>query len=375
MPLEYNIISSCSETSARRGLLRTARAEIPTPAFMPVGTQGTVKGLTVEEVDQLGSEIILGNCYHLFLRPGIEIISRHGGLHEFMNWPKAILTDSGGFQVFSLRRLLQIDDGGVKFKSHLDGKTHYLTPERVMRLQNWLGSDLAMVLDHCPPYPAEYEEVEEAVKRTSLWAERAIMADLNREQALLAIIQGGIFGDLRRKSARELRSMDFDGYAIGGLSVGEPKSMMYEVLASTVPELPADKVRYLMGIGTPDALLEAVKHGLDIFDCVLPTRIARNGRAMTSKGYLPIRNSIYSTDLAPLDEQCSCHVCRNYSRAYIRHLFNAGEILAIRLTTFHNLYYLQDLMKNIRAAIDEGRFGEFYREMSPRFAQYYGGVN
>lgn len=374
MPIEFKIAGNCPQTAARIGELKTAHGTIQTPAFMPVGTQGTVKALTVGELDEMGTALILGNCYHLFLRPGIELIARHGGLHRFMNWNGSILTDSGGFQVFSLGGLRKLDDRGVSFTSHIDGSKHFLSPERVTRLQNMLGSDIAMVLDQCPPYPAEYEEVKEAVRRTSLWAGRCKSAHLRKDQALFAIIQGGVYNDLRRRSAAELVDMDFDGYALGGLSVGEPKNLMYETLYGSVPELPRDKVHYLMGVGSPDALLEGVRSGIDIFDCVLPTRIARNGRVMTSKGYLPIRNSIYAADLSPLDEACQCPVCKNYSRAYIRHLFNANEILGIRLTTYHNLYYLDRLMKDIRKALSENRFEKFYQEMSPGLTKMYGGV-
>lgn len=374
MPIKFSITHKCPDTSARLGILETAHGKIQTPAFMPVGTQGTVKALTVVELEEIGVGLILSNCYHLFLRPGIEIIARHGGLHRFMNWSGAILTDSGGFQIFSLGGLRKLDDEGVAFTSHLDGATHFLTPERVTRLQNMLGSDIAMVLDQCPPYPAERAEVRDAVERTAKWARRCKTAHLSENQALFAIVQGGVFGDLRRESAAGLTEMDFDGYAVGGLSVGEPKDLMYETLEQTVPLLPPDKVHYLMGVGSPDALLEGVRLGIDIFDCVLPTRIARNGRVMTSNGYLPIRNSVYATDLSPLDEACSCPVCSSYSRAYIRHLINAGEILGLRLTTMHNLYYLDRLMNEFREALSKNRFEEYYREMGPQLKKMYGGV-
>ncbi|MDZ4133297.1 MAG: tRNA guanosine(34) transglycosylase Tgt [Dethiobacteria bacterium] len=374
MPVKFTINRKCSHTAARLGTLETGHGKIETPAFMPVGTQATVKALTVGEVEEMGTGLILSNCYHLFLRPGIEIIARHGGLHRFMNWKGAILTDSGGFQIFSLGGMRKLDDNGVSFTSHIDGSTHYLTPERLTRLQNLLGSDIAMVLDQCPPYPAERSEVATAVERTTKWAKRCKQAHLRSDQALFAIVQGGVFADLRRASAKQLAELDFDGYAVGGLSVGEPKDLMYEALYTTVPELPPDKVHYLMGVGSPDALLEGVRLGIDIFDCVLPTRIARNGRVMTAQGYLSIRNGAYATDLSPLDEACDCPVCQNYSRAYIRHLLNADEILGLRLTTYHNLYYLDRLMKDIRAAVSEDRFEQFYKKESPRLTKMYGGV-
>ncbi len=374
-PLHYILNKRCPGTAARLGTLKTGHGAIDTPAFMPVGTQGTVKTITTSELSQMGTNLILSNCYHLFLRPGPEVIARHGGLHRFMNWDGAILTDSGGFQVFSLGGLRKVDDRGVTFTSHIDGATHFLSPERVTRLQNILGSDMAMVLDQCPPYPAERAEVAAAVQRTTHWAARCKQAHLNDRQALLAIVQGGVFEDLRRQSAAELLELDFPGYAIGGLSVGEPKELMYETLGWTVPLLPPGKVRYLMGVGSPDALLEGVRWGVDIFDCVLPTRIARNGRVMTSSGYLPIRNSVYGNDLSPLDQSCDCQVCSKYSRAYIRHLINAGEILGLRLTTYHNLYYLDRLMREIRTALAEDRFEQYYREMSPQLRKMYGGVD
>lgn len=374
MPVKHVLIRQCSTTGARLGSLETRHGNVATPAFMPVGTQGTVKALTTGELEEMNTGLILSNCYHLFLRPGAEIIARHGGLHRFMNWRGAIITDSGGFQVFSLGGLRKVNDDGVLFTSHIDGSTHFLTPERVARLQNMLGADIAMVLDQCPPYPAEKKKVAEAVERTSRWAVRAKQAHLNDHQALFAIIQGGIFEDLRQQSAAFLTETGFDGYAIGGLSVGEPKELMYNCLEQTVPLLPVDKARYLMGVGSPDALLEGVRRGIDLFDCVLPTRVARNGRVMTADGYLPIRNSIYTSDLSPLDPHCDCPVCLKYSRAYIRHLFNAGEILGLRLATYHNLYYIARLMSEIRSALAEDRFAEYYGKMSHQLNKLYGGV-
>jgi queuine tRNA-ribosyltransferase len=371
----YNIVKRCPETAARLGRLETVHGTVETPVFMPVGTQGTVKAITVEELAQMETAMILGNSYHLYLRPGVEPIARAGGLHRFINWRGGILTDSGGFQIFSLGGLRTIDDAGVTFVSHIDGSTHYLTPERVTRIQNMLGADIAMVLDQCPPYQSPYEAVREAVARTTRWAWRCRQAHQRPEQALFAIVQGGVFEDLRRASAAELTGMDFPGYAVGGLSVGEPKESMYRTLAATVPLLPEQKPRYLMGVGTPDALLEGVRLGIDMFDCVLPTRIARNGRVMTAKGYLTIRNAVYAADMKPLDEQCGCPVCRQYTRAYIRHLLNAGELLGLRLTSYHNLYYLAHLMKEIREAIRQDRFGQYYRETAPGLTKYNGGVD
>lgn len=371
----FKLKKACPQTAARSGLLQTGHGSIETPAFMPVGTQATVKTLATEELAAIGSSLILANCYHLFLRPGIEIIARHGGLHGFMNFKGAILTDSGGFQVFSLSRLRRLSDSGVTFTSHLDGATHFLSPERVARLQNMLGSDIAMVLDQCPPYPATKELVQEAVERTTRWAIRAQAAHLNERQAQFAIVQGGVFEDLRLQSARALTALNFPGYAIGGLSVGEPKELMYETLSFTVPALPPGKVRYLMGVGSPDCLLEGVRLGVDLFDCVLPTRIARNGRAMTAKGYLQVTNAVYGNDLLPLDETCACPVCKNYSRAYLRHLLKAGEVLGLRLITYHNLCYIEQLMRQIRLALEEDRFAQYYREEGSKLRKLYGGAS
>lgn len=374
MSISYTLIKRCPRTGARRGRLITGHGSVDTPAFMPVGTQGTVKGITTEELEALNTAMILANSYHLYLRPGVEVIARAGGLHEMMHWSGGILTDSGGFQIFSLGGLRKIEDEGVTFTSHLDGSTHYLTPERVVRIQNLLDSDIAMVLDHCSPYPAPYDRVKEATERTGRWARRCLHSHLRPDQALFGIVQGGVYRDLRESSAAELVDLDLPGYAVGGLSVGEPKELMYETLENVVPLLPPEKPRYLMGVGSPDALLEGSRLGIDLFDCVLPTRIARNGRVMTGRGYLTVRNAVYASDMAPLDEECDCPVCRHYTRAYIRHLFNAGELLGMRLTTYHNLYYLSRLMLKIRTAMDEGRFEQFYRRLKPELDQYYGGA-
>jgi queuine tRNA-ribosyltransferase len=308
----------------------------------------------------MDAQIILSNTYHLFIRPGHEIVKEAGGLHKFMNWDRPILTDSGGFQVFSLSNMRKITEEGVQFKSHLNGDKLFLSPEKAMEIQNALGSDIMMAFDECPPFPAEYEYVKKSLERTTRWAERCLQSHARpQDQGLFAIIQGGMHEDLRKLSAEQLTSMDFPGYAIGGLSVGEPKHLMYEVLDYTTPLMPANKPRYLMGVGSPDALIEGAIRGIDMFDCVLPTRIARNGTCMTSSGRLVIRNAKYATDFGPLDAKCSCYTCTNYSRAYIRHLIKADETFGIRLTTIHNLHFLLQLMREVREAIKEDRLLDF----------------
>jgi queuine tRNA-ribosyltransferase len=354
---------------ARAGEIKTPRGLIRTPAFMPVGTQATVKAMTSEELEEIGVDIILSNTYHLYLRPGTDIIAQAGGLHRFMHWQRPILTDSGGFQVFSLSALREVGEEGVTFRSHLDGSTHFFSPEKAVEVQNILGSDIIMPLDHVVPYPAAYEETRQTMERTVRWAGRSKDCHKNTDiQALFAIVQGGTYDDLRDKCCRELVSMDFPGYALGGLSVGEPKETMYHLLDVSVPLLPEDKPRYLMGVGSADALLEGVNRGVDLFDCVLPTRIARNGRVMVSQGYLTLRNAEFARDMRPVDPECSCYVCRNYSRAYIRHLLKANEILGLRLTTYHNLYFLKDFMTKIRHAIMEKTFAQFYEEFWAHFS-------
>ncbi len=311
----------------------------------------------------MDAHIILSNTYHLFLRPGQEVVGKAGGLHKFMNWDRPILTDSGGFQVFSLSEMRKITEEGVSFRSHLNGDKLFISPEAAMEIQNALGSDIMMAFDECPPYPAEYDYVKQSLERTSRWAERCLQSHTRpHDQALFAIVQGGMFEDLRKQSAKELTSLDFPGYAIGGLSVGEPKALMYEVLDYTVPLLPANKPRYLMGVGSPDALIEGAIRGVDMFDCVLPTRIARNGTTMTSQGRLVVRNAKFAEDFGPLDPDCGCYTCRNYSRAYIRHLIKADETFGIRLTTYHNLHFLLQLMRNVRQAIMEDRLLDFREE-------------
>lgn len=356
MQLGFKVTAKSSTSRARCGTFSTAHGAVETPVFMPVGTQATVKTLTPEELTELGAQIILSNTYHLYLRPGADLIAAAGGLHRFMHWERPILTDSGGFQIFSLGALRRLTVEGVLFRSHIDGSEHYFTPEKAVKVQELLGSDIAMVLDECIPFPASYEQAAAAVARTTRWAEAARAAHRRPDQALFGIIQGGTFPELRLKSLEELLPLDFPGYAIGGLSVGEPKAMMYDILDLVMPRLPENKPRYLMGVGSPDCLWEGVERGVDMFDCVLPTRIARNGTVFTRQGKLVVRNAAHARDLRPLDPECSCYVCRNYSRAYIRHLIKADEILGIRLTTYHNLHFMVHLMAEIRAAISEDRF-------------------
>lgn len=360
MAVKYELIKTCAQTGARLGRLHTPHGIIETPTFMPVGTQASVKGMSPEELKSLGAQIILSNTYHLFLRPGHELVKEAGGLHKFMNWDRPILTDSGGFQVFSLSEMRKITEEGVEFRSHINGDKLSLTPESATHVQNALGADIIMAFDECPPYPAEYEYVKQSTERTSRWAERCLKAHGRPgDQALFGIIQGGMHKDLRKMSASDLTSLDFPGYAMGGLSVGEPKPLMYEMLEETIHLLPSNKPRYLMGVGSPDALLDGSIRGVDMFDCVLPTRIARNGTLMTSQGRMVVRNAKYSSDFGPLDPECSCYACQNYSRAYIRHLIKADEMFGLRLTTIHNLHFLVHLMAQVREAIREDRLGTF----------------
>ena len=359
MAISFTITHQDPHSPARAGVLHTSRGDVETPVFMPVGTQATVKTMTPEEVWAVGGRLILGNTYHLYLRPGVELVRQLGGLHRMMHWDGPILTDSGGFQVFSLSPLRQVTDAGVTFRSHIDGSTHYFTPETAMEAQTALGSDIAMAFDECAPYPCSYDAASDAVRRTSRWAERCLAAQAPAGPAVFGILQGGVYPELRRQSANELTALDFPGYAIGGLSVGEPKELMYEVLDYTVPLLPVDKPHYLMGVGSPDCLVEGVYRGIDMFDCVLPTRLARNGTVLTGKGKLVLRNATYAKDPAPIDPACPCYTCRHYSRAYLRHLLKAGEVLGIRLTTIHNLSYITGLMAELRQAIRQGRLTEY----------------
>jgi len=357
--MEFTRIAKDPGCAARLGIIGTPHGDVRTPAFMPVGTQGTVKGLTPEQIRGLGADIILGNTYHLYLRPGHRLIADLGGLHRFMNWPGPILTDSGGFQIYSLGALRRIADEGATFQSHIDGSKHFLSPEAAVEIQEALGSDIMMCLDECIAYPATREEVERALARTARWADRCKLSRKNRAQALFGIVQGGVYPDLRRRGAEELAAIGFDGYAIGGLSVGEPKGLMLENLAATAPLLPEERPRYLMGVGTPEDLVDGVFHGIDMFDCVMPTRSARNGLLFTNGKKVVIKNARYREDASPLDSECDCYTCQNYSRAYLRHLFVAGEILAMVLNTIHNLRYYLHLMERIREAIREGRYPEF----------------
>jgi queuine tRNA-ribosyltransferase len=369
MAIKFEVLKECKRTGARTGLLTTPHGVINTPVFMPVGTQATVKTMAPEELKKIGARIILGNTYHLYMRPGHKLVEKAGGLHRFMNWDRSILTDSGGFQVFSLADLRDISEEGVHFRSHIDGSRHFISPEKAVEIQNSLGSDIMMAFDECPPYPCEYDYAKKSMNITARWAERCLKAHKNTErQALFGIIQGSVFKDLRRESARQITSLGFPGYAVGGLSVGEPKDIMYEMLEEVVPLMPADKPRYLMGVGSPDSIIEGVIRGIDMFDCVLQTRIARNGTAMTSRGRVVIRNAAYAEDFSPLDPACDCYTCTNYTRAYIRHLLKAGEILGLRLTTFHNLYFTMRLMDKIREAIE----GDYLPEFRDEFLAKYG---
>lgn len=367
----YELIKEDPRTRARRGRVHTPHGTIETPVFMPVGTAGTVKAMLPEEVKSLGAEIILSNTYHLYLRPGHEIVREAGGLHKFMNWDRPILTDSGGFQVFSLGAMRKISEEGVKFRSHIDGSSHMLTPEKSIEVQNALGSDIMMAFDECAPYPADYSYVKNSLERTTRWLKRCKEAHKNTErQSLFGIMQGGMYKDLRYQSAMEIVELDLPGYAIGGLSVGEPREIMYEVLDYATDYLPKNKPRYVMGVGTPDHLFEGVERGVDMFDCVLPTRLARNGSAMTSNGKVNIKNAKFERDFTPLDHECDCYVCRNYSRAYLRHLFKANEILSSMLLSYHNLHFLVNTMKNIREAIEQDRFLEYKREFYLKYDDY-----
>ncbi|PKO44179.1 MAG: tRNA guanosine(34) transglycosylase Tgt [Betaproteobacteria bacterium HGW-Betaproteobacteria-22] len=351
---------------ARRGTVNLAHGNVETPAFMPVGTYGTVKAMSPLELKEINAHIVLGNTFHLWLRPGLDIIAAHGGLHKFMGWDKPILTDSGGFQVWSLGDLRKISEEGVKFRSPINGDSCFLTPEESMRIQRILNSDIVMIFDECTPYPATHQQASDSMQLSLRWAKRSKQAHQGNPNALFGIIQGGMYEDLRDISRKELEEIGFDGYAIGGLSVGEPKEAMLRILSHTAPQMPQDKPRYLMGVGTPEDLVAAVALGIDMFDCVMPTRNARNGWLFTQYGDVKIKNASYKTDTAPLDADCTCYTCQHFTRAYLHHLHRIGEILGARLNTIHNLHYYQQLMANMRSAIEAGTFDQFKQEFSEK---------
>ncbi len=358
-----------ADGQARRGTVHLAHGDVQTPAFMPVGTYGTVKAMSPLELAEIDAHIVLGNTFHLWLRPGLEVVAAHGGLHKFMGWDKPILTDSGGFQVWSLGAMRKISEEGVKFKSPINGDTCFLTPEESMRIQKVLNSDIVMIFDECTPYPATHKEANDSMQLSLRWARRSKDAHQGNTNALFGIIQGGMFEDLRDVSLAGLVDIDFDGFAIGGLSVGEPKEDMLRILAHTAPKMPQNKPRYLMGVGTPEDLVAAVSNGVDMFDCVMPTRNARNGWLFTQYGDIKIKNAFYKQDTKPLDDDCACYTCRNFTRAYLHHLHKVGEILGARLNTIHNLHYYQVLMQGMRSAIENGSFEQFKSEFSAKRAR------
>jgi len=361
--LEFKLEHTDTNSKARAGIIKTAHGNIPTPIFMPVGTQGTVKAIDERTLAKdVKAPIILGNSYHLYLRPGLEVLAAAGGLHKFMNWSGAILTDSGGYQIYSLSELRKLKPDGVEFRSHLDGSKHLFTPAKVIEIQRSIGSDIMMPLDECTPYPCDYEYAKKSYSLTSEWAllnKEAFESSIPRygyEQSLFGIVQGSVYKDLREKSARDLMAIGFDGYSIGGLAVGEPTQLMYDITDFLTDILPENRPRYLMGVGRPENILEAIERGVDMFDCVMPTRNARNAYLFTSRGILTIRNAIYKNDFSPVDENCGCYTCRNFSRAYLRHLFNSNEILALQLATIHNLRFYLDLVRTARKKILENKF-------------------
>lgn len=366
--ITYELLHIDKNSGARRGIVHTPHGDIDTPVFMPVGTQATVKSMTSEELKQeVNAQIILANTYHLYLRPGHELVKEAGGLHKFMNWDRPILTDSGGFQVFSLSGLRKITEEGVRFSSHLDGSKHLFTPEKVMEIEEALGADIIMAFDECCAYNSTYEYTKNSMERTTRWAKRCKEAHTTENQGLFGIIQGGFYKDLRKISAEDLIKLDFPGYAIGGISVGEPKEDFLDILRFTAPLMPENKPRYLMGVGTPDYLIEASLAGIDMCDCVLPTRLARHGTALTSKGKVVIRNATYERDWGRLDDECDCYTCKNYTRAYLRHLVKTNEILGIRLLSIHNLKFLTNLMKRVRIEIENDNLLGFREEFYNKF--------
>ncbi len=363
----FRLIATCPQTEARAGELTTSHGVVPTPCFIPVDSQGTVKTLMPAELNEMMAPLLLANTYHLYLRPGIEVIARLGGLHRFMGWDGSLLTDSGGYQVFSLAHLSRVSDEGVLFRSHLDGSQHFLTPEKAIEYQEKLGADIIMVLDQCHPYTDDVRQVEAAAERTHRWAERCLKSHRRKEQALYGIVQGGVFPELRHRSAERLVSLDFPGYAIGGLNVGERKEQTLSIVASTAASLPQDKPRYLMGAGSPEDLIEAIARGIDMFDCALPTRVARNGAFFTSEGRRSIRNAFYKEQDAPLDPDCSCPTCQGFSAAYVHHLFKSEELLAYRLATLHNLHFILTLVRRARGAILNNTFSSFRKDFHSRY--------
>lgn len=366
--IRYELIKEEKNTGARLGILHTPHGSFETPIYMPVGTLATVKGLSPEELKDMGAEIVLSNTYHLWLRPGEDIVEEAGGLHKFMNWDRGVLTDSGGFQVFSLSDMRKIEEEGVHFRNHISGEKLFLTPEKAIQIENALGADIIMSFDECPDFHHSYDYVKNSINRTTRWAERGLKAHQRPEdQALFGIVQGAGYKDLRIQHARDLVSLDFPGYSIGGLSVGETKEEMNSVLDYLTPELPKDKPRYLMGVGSPDALIDGVIRGVDMFDCVLATRIARNGTCMTSTGRLVVKNAQYTRDFRPIDENCDCYTCRNYTRAYVRHLIKTDELFGMRLASIHNVYFLLELMRNVRKAIMDDQLLEFREDFFERY--------
>ncbi|MBI3313011.1 MAG: tRNA guanosine(34) transglycosylase Tgt [Candidatus Omnitrophica bacterium] len=363
----FEVLQKDTQTSARIGKMQTAHGLVETPVFMPVATQGSVKAVTPRDLEESGTQIILANAYHLYIRPGIDIIRGFGGLHRFMGWQGPILTDSGGYQVFSLSRLRTISEEGVSFVSHFDGKEIFLTPEKVIEIQEAIASDIAMVFDECPPPTKDRKKIQESLELTIRWSERAKKHHRLKSQALFGIIQGGMFEDLRQESLRQTVALDFDGYALGGLCVGEPKEITFSIFESLIPKMPEEKPRYLMGIGTPVDFLEAVARGADLFDCVNPTRYGRNGTAFTSTGLLVVRNGKYQKDERPIAENCDCYTCRNFSRAYLRHLVNTEEMLGPQLLSLHNVYFFVNFLKTIREQIRQGRFAEFKKDFANHF--------
>jgi queuine tRNA-ribosyltransferase len=363
----FDLGEKCRETWARVAVLHTPHGDVPTPVFAPVGTQATVKTVSPRGLQEVGATLLVANTYHLYLRPGADTVAGLGGLHRFMGWEGPILTDSGGFQVFSLGDLREVDDDGVTFRSHIDGSEHRLTPEKSIAVQEQLGADIVVALDVCPPYPSDYEYNRIALDRTHRWAERCLKAHARHDQMMMGVVQGGTYPDLREESARCVTSLSFPAYAIGGLSVGEPKKLMHRMLDVTVPLLPEDRPRHLLGVGSPEDLFECVARGIDIFDCALPTRVARNGTFFTREGRLNIRNAQYRDDPSPVEEQCSCYTCRTFSRGYLRHLVIGREILGLHLATLHNLHFMFDTMREIRDAIISGRFADLKREFLAKY--------